>query len=144
MFCQSCGTKIEEGDLFCRNCGETSEALTYLADKQNLLAQGGLFIAGSGAFGAVLMIVTVILFALIPALKSPETALWILLVMGSLVSGVVTVLLREYRITRRKLLEERERRRVLLSSGEINRIETEEIRGLPYSVVDQTTQKFKV
>jgi zinc-ribbon domain len=142
MFCQLCGTKIEEGDLFCRNCGETSESLTSLADKPNLAVQGALFIGGAVAFLVALFAITQILILLDPGLRSPLTLIWILFIAGGISSGTVAVLLREYRLTRRKLIQERAKRRVLLSESQTRIIDANEAKAFPYSVVDQTTQKL--
>jgi hypothetical protein len=43
MFCHLCATKIEEGDFFCRNCGEISPVLVSTLDKRNWLATAGIF-----------------------------------------------------------------------------------------------------
>jgi len=142
MFCQLCGTKIEEGDLFCRNCGETSESLTLLTDKPNLVALGAFFVGGAAAFPVVLFIIAQVLTLLDPNFRSPFTLIWLLFIVGSISSGTGAVLFREYRLTLRKLLEEREKRRVLLSDSQIRAIESGE-EALPHSVVDQTTQRLR-
>lgn len=144
MYCQLCGNIIEEGDLFCRNCGETSKSLTLIADRPNFVAQGAFFIGGVLGFAILFFIITQILVALDPTIRSPILAIWILIVMGGIASGAGAILLMEYRGTRRKLLEEREKRRVLLSGGKIAVADAEEVKALQYSVIDQTTQKFKV
>jgi hypothetical protein len=89
-----------------------------------------------------LFAITQILILLDPGLRSPLTLIWILFIAGGISSGTGAVLLREYRLTRRKLIQEREKRRVLLSGTQITAIEATEAKAFPYSVIDQTTQKL--
>lgn len=34
MFCEKCGSKLQEGDVFCENCGERVPEMAVAASKQ--------------------------------------------------------------------------------------------------------------
>ncbi len=142
MFCQLCGTKIVEGEFFCRNCGEISKSIIFLEDKTNWLKRIGFF--SLGILGS-LIIVGIFIFlinVIFSGLKSSLTALWFFFILNTLFAGLISVTLFELRKVRNKLNDEREKRRTLLYEKSPQLIEEKNFEGVPFSISEETTKKF--
>lgn len=142
MFCHLCGSKIQEDDFFCRNCGEASVPILAELDKRHLSIAIGAFLLGAAGFFLVVFSLITILFALLPLMKGPQTAIFILFAAGMIVSGIGVAAFREFRITKRKLQEERDKRRASLSNAVHPGLSVGQFADFPGSVTESTTVKL--
>lgn len=115
MFCHLCATRIEEGDFFCRNCGEESVPVLAELNRRNWLRTVGFFTLGVVGFGAFAIMLPLLVLFLFPSMKDPLTVMWVLFILGVLVAGLGAAVLGELADTKRKLKGEREKRRTSLS-----------------------------
>ena len=142
MFCQLCGTKIEDGEIFCRTCGEMSQSIIFFEDRPNWLKRGGLFFLGVAAFCALLF-AFLLIGGFFPIMgRNPELVFGILFFSCVLLSGLISVLLFETKRAHKKLNEEREKRRVAFSNKAAKQIEDTNFEAIPYSVTEHTTKKY--
>ena len=143
MFCHLCATKIEKGDFFCRNCGEISPVLVSTLDKRNWLATAGIFALCAISYSVLLFAIFQILIMFDPGLRSPFPFIWLLLVSGSVASGVCVVLARDRSEMKRKLESEREKRRTILTEAAAPQLVGNTPQDPAFGITEHTTVKFE-
>lgn len=142
MFCHLCATKIQEDDFFCRNCGEASVPILAELNKRNLSITIGLFLLGAVGFFIVIFSLITILFELFPLMKGPQTAIFILFAAGMIGSGLGVTAFREFKLAKKKLQEERDKRRTSLSNAVHPELPAGQFVDFPGSVTEPTTVKL--
>ena len=142
MYCYLCANKIDEGISFCRNCGAETPASAYVSHKTSWLSTIGNFLLGSVIFLALFFGLIGILVAFFPALGSPQLAVFILLFMGMISSGLCLAVSKRGR--KRKGLEfGKKKSPAELHEPELFRLPEDRFWTVPDSVTDSTTAKLR-
>ena len=78
-----------------------------------------------------------------PGLRSPFPFIWLLLVSGSVASGVCVVLARDRSEMKRKLESEREKRRTILTEAAAPQLVGNTPQDPAFGITEHTTVKFE-
>lgn len=142
MFCHNCATKIEDGENFCRNCGEMSVSIAAYDNEVNWFKRSGLFLLGIFSFCIFLLILTFLIETFLPSWKSPQMSILILFVSGVLLSGLTSVLLTEKKRIKKKTAETRKKKQFVVPKNEPLILEEKTFEAVPFSVTEYTTKEL--
>lgn len=88
MYCHLCATRIDEGDYFCRNCGEASK-VPYTANGETGWPSAiGYFLLGSALFAVFIFALLFLISSVFPLLPSPQLTILILFVLNTVFAGL--------------------------------------------------------
>lgn len=146
MYCYGCGDKLNDSELFCRNCG--AESILSLTEKgrSGSLRQAGYFALGSISFVFLFLIIISFLSTFFPNLGSPQLTLLIMFVLGSTASGSAALYARgrSNRAKRVAGIHGPSAYPAELVTAEPSALAAESFARVPESVVDRTTEKLHI
>jgi len=142
MYCDACGEKLNDPELFCRKCGTESLAHLTEKDRPGPVRRAGYFSLGAAAFALLFLVVISLLSTFFPTLGSPQLTLLIMFLLGAAAAGSAAVLYARTRPGRGK--NAGAATESPWQTAEPLALPSERFTRVPESVVDRTTDKLHV
>lgn len=147
MYCYECGKKLNDPEVFCRNCG--TESIVYLGEdgRSGSLRQVGYFALGATSFALLFLVIISLLATFFPTLGSPQLTLLIMFALGAAASGSSALFYsrrRSHLVKNGREIAEPSEKTAELLTAEPLALPSERFSSVPESVVDRTTDKLRM